>query len=54
MAQINREIAIPADIIPPLDESLLTLSDEEREFLHQSVTTDDEELRRRILEVQKE
>ncbi|EMD36214.1 hypothetical protein CERSUDRAFT_115159 [Gelatoporia subvermispora B] len=40
--------------IQPLDPSLLKLSDEEREFLHAVITPDDEELKQRILEVQKQ
>lgn len=54
MAEITREIVLDPSIIPPLDESLLTLNDEEKEFLRKSVTEDDDELKKRILEVQKE
>ncbi|EKM53219.1 uncharacterized protein PHACADRAFT_210914 [Phanerochaete carnosa HHB-10118-sp] len=52
MAEITREIEIDLSLIPPLDESLLTLNDEEREFLHKSVTSDDDELKERIVEAQ--
>lgn len=54
MAQITKEIKLDPSIIPPLDESLLTLTDEESEFLHKSITDDDAELKARILDVQKE
>lgn len=54
MSEITREIKLDPAVIPPLDESLLTLSDAEKEFLHSTITEDDGELKRRILEVQKE
>ena len=54
MSEITREVVLDPSIIPPLDESLLTLNDEEKGFLLKSVTTDEAELKRRILEVQKE
>lgn len=54
MSEITREVVLDPSIIPPLDESLLTLNDEEKEFLHKSITTDEDELKRRILEVQKD
>ncbi|GJE92393.1 S-adenosyl-L-methionine-dependent methyltransferase [Phanerochaete sordida] len=54
MAEITREVKLDPAIIPPLDESLLTLSNDETEFLHKAITTDDEELKRRIIEVQKD
>ncbi|KAI0070741.1 hypothetical protein K474DRAFT_1713069 [Panus rudis PR-1116 ss-1] len=50
---INKEIVLDPSVIPPLDESLLTLTDQEKAFLHSAITEDDTELRRRILEVQK-
>ncbi|OCH85050.1 hypothetical protein OBBRIDRAFT_798569 [Obba rivulosa] len=42
------------DQVQPLDPSLLKLSDEELEFLHTVITPDDEELKRRIFEVQRQ
>ncbi|KAI0789004.1 hypothetical protein BC629DRAFT_1677636 [Irpex lacteus] len=54
MAEITREIKLGPYEVPALDESLLTLSDVEQEFLHKAITTDDAELKKRILEVQKE
>lgn len=39
---------------PSLDASLFRPSPEEREFLRSAVSTDDSELERRVLEVQKE
>lgn len=53
MAQITREVKLDPSVIPPLDESLLTLSDGEREFLHSAITDDDAALKEKILEVQK-
>lgn len=50
---IRREIVLDPSVIPPLDESLLRLSEEERDFLHRAITPDDEELRKRIVEVQR-
>ncbi|GBE84469.1 hypothetical protein SCP_0604480 [Sparassis crispa] len=54
MSEITPEGRVPAEMIPPLDPSLLKLSDVETEFLHATITQDDEELQRRILGVQKE
>lgn len=54
MAEITREIKLGPSKVPALDESLLTLSDVEQEFLHKAITPDDAELKKRILEVQKE
>lgn len=54
MAEITKEITVPPSMIPPLDESILKLEGEEKEFLHKAITYDDEELRARILEIQKE
>ena len=53
MSGITKGAVTITETIPPLDESLLTLSDLEKEFLYVSVTTDEKELKRRILEVQK-
>ena len=54
MAQITREVKLDPSVIPPLDASLLVLTDEESEFLHTSITNDDAELKARIFDVQKE
>ncbi|KAI0339310.1 hypothetical protein BDW22DRAFT_618546 [Trametopsis cervina] len=53
MLEITREIKVDPSVIPPLDDSLLTLSDVEREFLHRAISSDEEELKKKILEVQK-
>ncbi|KAI0685825.1 hypothetical protein BC835DRAFT_490784 [Cytidiella melzeri] len=54
MSKITREVTVDPTVIPPLDESLLSLSDTEAAFLHRTITADDFELRKRIMEVQKE
>lgn len=54
MAQITREIKLDPSVIPPLDESLLTLSESEAEFLHKAISEDDQALKAKILEVQKQ
>ncbi|KIP09368.1 hypothetical protein PHLGIDRAFT_126378 [Phlebiopsis gigantea 11061_1 CR5-6] len=54
MATITKEVKLDPSVIPPLDASLLTLTEDESEFLHSSITNDDAELKARILEVQKE
>jgi len=41
-----------ASLIPPLDPSILTLNDVERDFLHASISKDDDDLRKRITDVQ--
>lgn len=38
--------------VPPLDPSLLVLTDRDMEFLHDSISMSDEEIRRRIYHVQ--
>ncbi|KAI0084617.1 hypothetical protein BDY19DRAFT_521616 [Irpex rosettiformis] len=53
MAEITREIGLDASEVPTLDESLLTLSDSEQEFLHKAITSDDTTLKEKILEVQR-
>ena len=52
--EIQREQEVEANLIPPLDPSLLQLSDTEAEFLHAAISSDEQELHRRILDVQKE
>ena len=54
MSAITREINVDPAVIPPLDDSLLSLSETESEFLRKAITADDAELRKRVLEVQKE
>ncbi|TFK84974.1 hypothetical protein K466DRAFT_552778 [Polyporus arcularius HHB13444] len=50
----NPESDIPPEIaIPPLDPSLLTLTDDEKAFLHHAISSDDAELHDRIRDVQK-
>ncbi|KAL7284160.1 hypothetical protein ACG7TL_001441 [Trametes sanguinea] len=48
---IEKEIAL--EIVPPLDPTILQLSREDSDFLHAVITPDDEELRAKILEIQK-
>ncbi|KAI0693936.1 hypothetical protein C8T65DRAFT_667456 [Cerioporus squamosus] len=50
----NPESEVPPEVvIPPLDPSLLTLTDEEKAFLHHVISSDDSELHDRITYVQK-
>ncbi|KAI0360631.1 hypothetical protein OH77DRAFT_1418615 [Trametes cingulata] len=49
----NPESQADPSLVPPLDPSLLSLSDEERTFLHAVISEDDEKLKERILDVQK-
>jgi hypothetical protein len=51
---IRREERPPADVVPALDPSLLQLSDDEREFLRWAISEDEDEMRERIMTVQKE
>ena len=53
MSGITKEVKLDASVIPPLDPSVLTLSDEETAFLHMKVSSDDDTLKAKILEVQK-
>lgn len=53
MSQITREVKLDPSVVPPLDPDILTLSDIEKQFLHEAITKDDEELREKILKVQK-
>ncbi|KAI8970882.1 hypothetical protein BD414DRAFT_229957 [Trametes punicea] len=50
---VSQKREIPLTLAPPLNPSLLHLSDEERDFLHAVITPNDEELRARILNIQK-
>lgn len=53
MSEITREVELDPSVAPPLDPSVLTLSDTEKTFLHEAITPDDEQLRAKLLEVQK-
>ena len=53
MTEITREVKLDASEVPALDESLLQLSDTERDFLRTAITSNDVELKEKILEVQK-
>ncbi|GBE84355.1 predicted protein [Sparassis crispa] len=53
MFQITREAQVPRELVPALDSSLLVLSETQLTFLHALVSPDDQELRRKILAVQK-
>ena len=52
MSGITKEVKLDASVIPPLDPSVLTLSDEEMAFLHTKVSSSDDTLKAKILEVQ--
>lgn len=52
MSEITKEVTLDPSVIPPLDPSVLTLSDEERAFLHATVSSDDDALKAKILAVQ--
>lgn len=54
LEQITPEVAPEPEVVPPLDESLLVLSDEQMAFLRDSVTQNDADLKTRLIEVQKE
>ncbi|CCM03426.1 uncharacterized protein FIBRA_05557 [Fibroporia radiculosa] len=54
MADIRAEAAIDPALIPPLDLALFTPTDAELVFLRKAISTDYEEIRRRVIEVQKE
>ena len=54
MAEITKEIKLEPSIIPPLDESIFAPSQQELEFLHKSISSDDAELKARVFEVQRE
>lgn len=51
---IAREQQLDPSLIPPLDPSLLNLSDEERKFLRWSISEDDEDLQEKIMRAQAE
>ena len=53
MSQITREVQLDPAVVPQLDPTVLSLSDTEKEFLHKTITDDDEELKRKLLDVQK-
>ena len=40
-------------LVPSLDPTLLTLSDDEKSFLHQTISLNDEVVRERVLELQR-
>ncbi|KAI0746831.1 hypothetical protein C8Q80DRAFT_1271667 [Daedaleopsis nitida] len=50
---VNPESAVEPALIPPLDPSQLTLNEIEKTFLHDLISPDDDELRERIMDVQK-
>lgn len=54
MSTITPESQADPTKVPPLDPSLLQLSENEYSFLHAKIAGDDTELRRRILAVQEE
>ncbi|CAL1710844.1 unnamed protein product [Somion occarium] len=53
MPEITKEIQLDPSVIPPLDPSLLSLSEQEKEFLHATISSDDEALKKKVYEVQK-
>ena len=52
MSQITREVKLDPSVVPVLDPEILALSDIEKEFLHKAITSDDDDLRAKILKVQ--
>ena len=53
MSEITREVKLDASIVPPLDPSVLSLSKTETAFLHEAITPDYEQLKAKLLEIQK-
>lgn len=54
MSEITREKRPDSEAVPPLDPSLLSLSDVEKEFLRSEISADEDELYRKLFELQKE
>ncbi|KDQ57217.1 hypothetical protein JAAARDRAFT_131509 [Jaapia argillacea MUCL 33604] len=54
MSTIRREEQVAANNIPALDPTLLKLSETEVQFLHATVASEDEEMQRRVREVQED
>ncbi|KZV98042.1 hypothetical protein EXIGLDRAFT_333064 [Exidia glandulosa HHB12029] len=54
MAQITRELPQPPVAPPELDELLFNPKDDELEFLRSAISKDEAELRRRVVEVQRD
>ncbi|KAL4247361.1 hypothetical protein ABKN59_009016 [Abortiporus biennis] len=50
--EIKREVVVDPSVIPPLDPSILYLTEAESAFLQSAITQDDSELKKRIYEVQ--
>lgn len=53
MSEIHLEKEVEPSLVPPLDPSLFRPSKAELEFLHQVISADDEEMRERVMEVQR-
>ena len=53
MSQITREVQLDPSVVPQLDPTVLSLSDAEKEFLHNTITENDEELELKLLDVQR-
>ena len=51
---VNPESDVDPGLIPPLDPTLLTLSDEEKAFLLEAISPDETVIRERVLKLQKE
>jgi hypothetical protein len=54
MSEIIREKRPDSAAVPPLDPSLLSLSDVEKEFLRSEISADEVELYQKLFELQKE
>jgi len=52
-AAIHREIVLDPSVVPPLDESVLSLSPDETAFLRSKISANDEELKQKLLEAQR-
>lgn len=54
MGNTSREIFMEDIMVMPLDSSLLTWSEEEREFLKETISPDENVVKERIMRIQRE
>ena len=52
-SMVNPESRVPPELILPLDPALLSLTEQEKEFFRVAISSDDEKLRERKLDIQK-
>ena len=50
---VNPESQVPPELILPLDPTLLSLTEKEKEFFRVAISPDDGKLRERILDIQR-